>query len=400
MATWEEDTEWRSPTFSLAERDRRWALVRSKMAERGMAAIICLTSGAQYRMAHVRYLTQLDDGEEDTAVVFPLEGEPTVWSGREGIWPSGNWVIGIRGREGRFWGRNVGKRLKELGLDGATIGVAGLKGSKLADARNPEGQTGYGAMLAVQEQVPQAKLVDATELLGECRYAKSPEEISFVEQGTKIAEATLDAMVQHARPGVPERTVFAAMMEVYLRLGGTFPTAFGWSTGPAGNMYHRIEQPTMRKVQAGDLLMPEIVGRYAGYWAQVDPTVAVGEVPKEYHDAHDLAVESFNRMVGAMKPGATVGDLIEAGQVAALGGRLQARVGAHGRGLGDDGPLIVERVSPEEAKMELVEGVCLAVKPSVTLDGKEASRFGDSVVVTATGARRMGTRPQKLLVAQ
>ena len=143
--------------------------VRSKMAEQGMAAIICLTSGAQYRMAHVRYLTQLDDGEEDTAVVFPLEGEPTVWSGREGNWPSANWVSGIRGREGRFWGRNVGARLKELGLGGATIGVAGLKGSKLADARNPEGQTGYGAMMAVQEQVPKARLVDATQLLGECR---------------------------------------------------------------------------------------------------------------------------------------------------------------------------------------------------------------------------------------
>ena len=42
MATeWENDTEWRNPTFSLAERDRRWALVRSKMAEQGMAAIIC-----------------------------------------------------------------------------------------------------------------------------------------------------------------------------------------------------------------------------------------------------------------------------------------------------------------------------------------------------------------------
>ena len=207
-------------------------------------------------------------------------------------------------------------------------------------------------------------------------------------------------MVENAHPGVPERTVFARMLEVYLELGGTFPTAFGWSTGPAGNMYHRIEQPTLRKVQAGDMLMPEIVGRYAGYWAQIDPTVAVGDVPQVFDDAHKLAVESFNRMVGAMKPGARVGDLIEAGQVAALDGRLQARVGAHGRGLGDDGPLIVERVSAQEAELELLEGVCLAVKPSVTLEGKEASRFGDSVVVTATGSRRLGTRSQAFMHAR
>jgi Xaa-Pro dipeptidase len=253
-------------------------------------------------------------------------------------------------------------------------------------------------MLVLQAELPGAKFVDATELLGECRYAKSDEEVAFLEQGTKVAEATLAALVKNARPGVPEREVFGAMLEANMRAGGSYPPMLAWTSGPAGHLYHRIEQPTLhRKVHEGDLLMPELTGRWGGYVAQIDPTIVIGQVPSEYEDAHKLAVESFNRILAAMRPGATPSDMIEAGEVTALGGRLHARVVCHGRGLGDDGPLVVNRVTPELANIALVPGACFAVKPSVVLDDhEEASRFGDSVVVTQTGARRLGTRSQEL----
>ena len=67
-------------------------------------------------------------------------------------------------------------------------------------------------------------------------------------------------------------------------------------------------------------------------------------------------------------------------------------LGAHGRGLGDDGPLIVERVSAQEAELELLEGVCLAVKPSVTLEGKEASRFA-TLAAARSDWKSMKLRP-------
>jgi Xaa-Pro aminopeptidase len=396
MQEWREDSDWRNATFSLAERDRRWGLIREKMAAQGMAAIVSLTTGGAYRSAHSRYLTQIDDGDEDTAVVFPLEGEPTVWTGRGGVWPSSNWLKDIRGREGRLWGQRIAERLLELGLERATIGVASLKGADLVDGRSPEGQASYGGVMAIRERLPNASIVDATELLGECRYAKSAEEIDFLEEGTRVAEATLNALAEYAQPGTSERAVFAKMLEANVSAGGSYPFVLAWTGGPAGHMHHRIEQATLtRKVQAGDMYMPEIIGRWAGYCAQIDPTVYVREVPQEFLDAHALAAESFNRIVDAMKPGATVGEMVAAGQITALGGRLKSRVTAHGRGLGDDGPLIVDKPSEALARVEMVPGVCLVIKPSASLDGKiEAARFGDSVVVTETGARRLGTRGQ------
>jgi hypothetical protein len=42
----------------------------------------------------------------------------------------------------------------------------------------------------------------------------------------------------------------------------------------------------------------------------------------------------------------------------------------------------------------LQEGNAFVIKPAVDRDGEgDAARFGDSVVVTATGARRLGQRP-------
>jgi hypothetical protein len=100
-----------------------------------------------------------------------------------------------------------------------------------------------------------------------------------------------------------------------------------------------------------------------------------------------------------MAPGVTMRELISVARVDALDGRLKLELGAHGRGTGDDGPLLVaSRREPEEVlDLPLAEGVCIAIKPSAALDGiADYCRWGDAVAVTARGAERLGTRPAEL----
>ena len=66
------------------------------------------------------------------------------------------------------------------------------------------------------------------------RWTKSEEEIAFLRKGTEIAELTLGAIRSTAREGVPERDVFAQMMYVNAKAGGSFTPMFGWITGPQG----------------------------------------------------------------------------------------------------------------------------------------------------------------------
>jgi Xaa-Pro aminopeptidase len=128
-------------------------------------------------------------------------------------------------------------------------------------------------------------------------------------------------------------------------------------------------------------------------------SAAIGSAQPELIEAMKLVRESFERTVAAMAPGATMRDLIAAARLTALGGRLKVELGLHGRGTGDDGPLLVasRRETADVLDLELAEGVCVAVKPSAALDGiGDYCRWGDAVAVTARGAVRLGTRPAEL----
>ena len=61
-------------TLSLAERDRRWAAIRSAMAERGLGALIirCISSKWDSGTANVRYVSQIGGNGEEAIVVFPM----------------------------------------------------------------------------------------------------------------------------------------------------------------------------------------------------------------------------------------------------------------------------------------------------------------------------------------
>jgi Xaa-Pro aminopeptidase len=196
---------------------------------------------------------------------------------------------------------------------------------------------------------------------------------------------------------VPERHVFGAMMEAELRAGGSAFPMFGWSSGPLGNTYHRVEQPSFRIFEPGDVFTVEIEGRWAGYISQIDATIGIAQPSQELKDGHALAVECFWRAMDACKPGNTLADLVRAGRLTGMNGRAEARLIFHARGAGDDGPMVTEG-SPAEGVI-LQPGVSFVLKPGTTVDGRiDYGRWGDAMVITEHGAERLGTRSTELPV--
>ncbi len=172
---------------------------------------------------------------------------------------------------------------------------------------------------------------------------------------------------------------------------------FGWISGPLGNTYHRVEQPSFRTLNRGDILAIEIEGRWGGYIAQLDQQFSIGPAHPDHKEGMKLTFESFNRVFAAMKPGVTVGQLLETSKVKGMNGRGEAGLTMHGRGLGDDGPLVTGRITPELLAVEMKEGCSMIVKPSARVDGKtDYGHWGEAVVVRKNGAERLGTRPQEL----
>jgi Xaa-Pro aminopeptidase len=242
--------------------------------------------------------------------------------------------------------------------------------------------------------LPYATFVSASDLMGEARFVKSAEEIEFLRRSTAIAERVCLAMIQTARVGVFEPLIMANMYQAAIAAGSSMPLMFGWTSGPFGGAYHRIEQPTHRTVKSGDYMTVEIEGRWAGYVAQIDQSMTFGDVPHWAADAHQVAAECFWDIVHAMRPGATFGELQEASSRVGRNPNASGALTLHGRGLGDDGPLITNQSQPEVARTPLQAGCVFVVKPSITYNGKsDVGHLGDTVVVTAGGVERLGTRP-------
>ena len=386
--------DWELPSFSLAERELRWGRVRELMRRDGIDAIVGLNSTGTHNrnQADVRYLTQIGNNCDEVAVCFPIDGKVTAITNRGGYWAAGEW-IGETMRSGRAWSRSLADCLKEAGMERATIGVCGLTPGLYSVVRQPDGYAGYTAVTNMQKALPDATFVSASDLMGEARFVKSAEEIEVLRHSTDLAELAWAAMIDTARVGVFEPEIMANMIQAEVAAGGSMPLMLGWYSGPFGNGYHRIEQPVHRRMQSGDFLAVEIEGRWAGYVTQIDQSITFGDVPSWAADAYAVAVECTNDIIDALKPGATFGELQAAARKVSRHDGYEGSMTLHGRGLGDDGPLITNQSQPAVQDIPVLEGNVFVVKPGIRYKGQgDVGHVGEAVVVTATGAARLGKR--------
>src|SRR4030095_9109119 len=113
---------------------------------------------------------------------------------------------------------------------------------------------------AIKDTLPQAKIVNATEMMQEIRSVKSAEEVSLLERSAGIVEKTIEAMVENADPGVSEKELYGAMVHAMLANGGELPTLFFLSAGPGISNSSFV--PTDYPIQKGGLLIDELVPKH------------------------------------------------------------------------------------------------------------------------------------------
>src|SRR5262245_20433251 len=166
--------------YSLAERDRRWNAVRASAVKAGFDCIfVPLGNGVDGR-----YMTQL----RCSAMVLPSDGRaPIVIADRS----SHNEWVPEPWQTGREWAEPMGEALLDLGMERARVGVVGLRGGVMTHCTSIDGVVNHSALDQVMSKVPSARWEDATDIVGQVRFVKSPEEIIFLRESAKIASAGL-----------------------------------------------------------------------------------------------------------------------------------------------------------------------------------------------------------------
>ena len=398
------------PRFSLAERDRRWKAVRALMREQNIDVIVCPnnTGHSTDFQSNSRYLSHVGGGgDADIAVVFPLEGDVTaVATSAAPRWPTvQDWTKDVREARRRY-GKVTADRLKELGVDRGRIGVTGLGGG----TRTPEGTISHSFWVQLRENFPNADIVDATPILTRVRYVKSEEEVGVLTKSMEIVEKGIEAKIAAARPGARDWDVWAAAQGAMLRNGSEIPVHCNWVSGK--NPIRTLTRPSMRILERGDLIINELEASWIGYRSQGVQPVFVEVKNPVHEELIKVQRQVFEHLMEYLKPGITVRELAEqakeAGRRAAPNGGPAAgaktKLTMHGRGAGDDGPIITDHArDPEQLAVELQENMVFIFKPAAEV-GEGASKsictWGDTVVVTPKGGRRLGKRPHDIAVAK
>jgi Xaa-Pro dipeptidase len=392
------------PQFSLAERERRWVRVRGLMADEGVALLLAPTHTGHWGQfqADVRYLTQLAPNMYECFAVFPLEGDVSVVTrmAQHATWlrDAYTWVTDVRGLAGRNWSSLLIDRLRELGFNEGSTERVGVVGLGQWQRRSPEGIIRYDTMVRLKAAFPHIQWVNATAMMNHARSVKSPEEIAAHERAGAIADQAVEAMIEHARPGVAAQTVWAHMHAAMLLAGGEYPSMINWDMRRDLNAFAR--HPTYRLLEQDDFSLNEIEGKFNGYVHHTLHPVYLGRTPDNYHRAFDAAYEAFEAARAAALPGNTTEDMAHAAEAVFARRGLEGQFAMLGRGLGEDGPHMTARTPDGEKPTPLEEGQVFAIRPATGDVGATGRRFrmwiGDTCVVTPGGARRLSGHAMEL----
>ena len=215
----------------------------------------------------------------------------------------------------------------------------------------------------------------------------------MLKASTALAEGALDVLVREARAGTPEHVVYGRVMGSLLESGSEPTTMFLWTAGrPLPPAVGTL--PSARPLGEDDVILVEIDAKWCGYLGHVALTCWVNAPDEIEREMAAVQLEATRRCWTAMKPGAALSDLIQVCAEVAKGTGFNCVPIAHSRGLGMDAPVLVHRAREETGRAwSIEENSVFVVKPVVTTsDNSRMIMWGDSVVVTADGAKRLGNR--------
>jgi len=381
--------------LSVQERDRRYAIIRAQLSERGVDALIATGT-------HLLYLSDglpgemfgilpTDPGEAFTAILtwrYLADISPQI------LLDAQQWVGDIRsGRDAS----PVAERLKQLGLQDRTIGFAG-----------PLSQRAYKQITSA---LPSVKLVDVSDILVDVRTIKSAEELALIERANRIFDVAVQRVHEFARPGMLGRQVVQEGKRAMWDAGGDLEATFKFNFGPVAAQNPVLSELCLnRRIQEGDIGTLTAHSHFHHYAGHTDQEIAFGKPNPRHVAMFDAVLKVREEVLKHIKAGATHRDLVDAYESAAkqTGFKTSPHSQMHlygidvpefpgpafktddpkgGKGLGGSGNFILKA------------GMVYSVSPTL-IDDKTGDSVlgGTSFVVTDNGYRNFCDRPVALLV--
>ena len=371
---------------------RKIKQVQAKMAERNLNALVLLNAhNVVYTTGYFHLPT-----ERPLAVLIPASGDPALFvpgleSDQVKLW----WIKDVEvyfdypGPVNRVqW---IFERVNARGQGGGTIGIEECTPSRLSH---------------IKAGVPQAKIVDAGDIVEQMRWVKDQDEIGVMRRAAYFADYTVAAGRAYieANGSVTENDILKASADAVAdKMAKELTSTVGIEISPPyGGLVpfgvrsafpHAV--PSADRLKSGDALILSFGAGVGGYAAESERSFCVGKPSDHAKQLFDAMLSAHDTAAASMKEGmvAEEVDKMSLDQIrkAGYGQFLKHRTG-HGIGLeGHEAPWIAEG-----DKTVLQVGMTFSCEPGVYDPSWGGFRHSDTVIVGKTQGEIINRYPTRL----
>jgi len=378
--------------FTEAEYRSRVAKVRGFMADKNLDALLVTFA------PNVCYLAGYHAFAADLFACFLLtmDGEPTLQVSEfeiSGALLSG-WVSDIR--PAKFANPEsasveLSEIVKERKLDGKRIGIetkfAGLNVSL------------YEGLKAV---LPGATFIEASDVVFQARFVKSPAEVAHMRTAAKIAKKGIEDTVRAVRPGVTENDLASVAYATAVKEGSEYfscqPVVVGAHRTGWIHTSHRGA-----RIDAGDTVTIEVGAFHHRYMSAIMHTVVLGEPSKTVERFAKASNDTIDLILDFARPGRTAHEVAVEAKKGIAGVSNEAySTGMFGYSVGLSLP-----PTWREGLIVLAEGIHRPLEAGMTFlspitlrePGIRGVGFSETYVVTETGCDVLTAHDRSLTVA-
>jgi Xaa-Pro aminopeptidase len=323
--------------ISTAELERRWKAVRAAM-ERDKIDVLLMQNNNDHMGGFVRYFTDMPatNGYPNT-VVFPRDdemsvvcqgpfggGEPTAMG--EQTWRGVKRLLTTPSYASAHYTKDYDPELAVKALQPYAKGTIGYVGTY---------QMSFALLDYVKRALPDARFVDATELVDRIKVIKSAEEMELVKRAAAMQDGAMRAAFAAVKPGMRDIEV-AAVAQAYSVAHGSENGIYLCASMPLGKPSKFANRHLQNRViREGDqiALLVEDNGP-GGMYTELGRSCVVGKVPQAMKDELEFCKASRKFTLDLLKPGTPCKDIWNAfNDFMRQNGRPpEARLYCHGQG--------------------------------------------------------------------
>ncbi|MEK7614379.1 MAG: type I methionyl aminopeptidase [Patescibacteria group bacterium] len=254
---------------------------------------------------------------------------------------------------------------------------------------------------------------------------KTEEDIKIVREGGRRLAFVLSEVLKAVKPGITTKEL-DVLAEKLIRGNGDIPAFLNYKPDGADRPYpatlcvsvnnevvHGI--PGARTLKEGDIVGLDLGLKHGGFFVDAAITAPVGKIDAGAHELIRTTKQALQAGIGVIKNGGRIGDISEAIEKEAIGGKYGVVQILGGHGIGKhihEEPHIANYGESGTGPM-LKKGMLLALEPIFnegggevyidhkdgytfrTLDGSRSAHFEHTVLVTEKGAEILTILPRR-----